>query len=68
VPLYPLVPVVFIAGSLALIVNAVVDPEQRWGTLAALGVIALGVPIYYLTVGRRGAPGPVPNAPAADRA
>ena len=68
VPLYPLVPVVFIAGSLALIVNAIVDPEQRWGTLAALGVIALGVPIYYLTVGRRGAPGPLANRPATDRA
>jgi amino acid transporter len=53
VPLYPVVPVVFIAGSAALIVNAIADPEQRWATLAALGVIALGVPIYYLTVGRR---------------
>ena len=68
VPLYPLVPVVFILGSLALIVNAIVDPEQRWGTLAALGVIALGVPIYYLTVGRPGAAGTLASGPAADGA
>jgi basic amino acid/polyamine antiporter, APA family len=58
VPLYPVVPLVFIVGSIALIVNAIADPDQRWGTLAALGVIALGVPIYYMTVGRRPAPTP----------
>jgi basic amino acid/polyamine antiporter, APA family len=67
VPLYPLVPVVFILGSLALIVNAIADPDQRGGTLAALGIILLGVPIYFLTVGRRGAPGAVPHEAAPDR-
>lgn len=52
VPLYPIVPLLFIAATVFLIVNAVADPGARIGTLAVLGVIALGVPVYYLTVGR----------------
>lgn len=53
VPLYPIVPLLFIAATLFLIVNAVMDPVARVGTLAVLGVIAAGIPVYYLTVGRR---------------
>ncbi len=52
VPLYPVVPLLFIAATLFLIVNAVADPGARLGTLAVLGVIAAGIPVYYLTVGR----------------
>jgi len=54
VPLYPIVPLLFIAATLFLIVNAVMDPVARVGTLAVLGVIAAGIPVFYLTVGRRG--------------
>lgn len=54
VPFFPLVPLMFIAATLFLIVNAVADPGARWGTLAVLGVIALGIPVYYATVGKKG--------------
>jgi L-asparagine transporter-like permease len=52
VPLYPVLPVVFLASVLYLLGNAIVQPESRWSTLAVLGVVAAGVPVYYLTVGR----------------
>ena len=53
-PLYPVVPALFILATLFLLVNAIIDPSSRWGTLAVLGGILVGVPVYYLTVGRRG--------------
>lgn len=53
VPLYPLVPLLFCAATLYLLVNALVDPGTRWGTVGVLGVIAVGIPVYYGTVGRR---------------
>jgi APA family basic amino acid/polyamine antiporter len=52
-PLYPIVPALFILATLFLLGNAIIDPTSRMPTLAVLGVIALGIPIYYLTVGRR---------------
>ena len=53
VPLYPFVPLLFIASVLYLLGNAVVQPDSRWSTLGVLGVVALGVPVYYLTVGKK---------------
>ncbi len=53
VPGYPLVPALFCLATLFLLVNALVDPGQRWGTVAVLGVIALGIPVFYLTVGKK---------------
>ncbi len=53
VPLFPLVPLLFIAATIFLMVNSIMDPGARWGTLGVLGVIALGIPVYYLTVGRK---------------
>jgi hypothetical protein len=41
-----------------------VDPSSRWPTLAVLGTIVAGVPVYYLTVGRT-APGAVGREPSA---
>jgi APA family basic amino acid/polyamine antiporter/L-type amino acid transporter 9 len=32
--------------------NAIVDPSSRWQTLGVLGGIVLGIPVYYMTVGR----------------
>ena len=52
VPLYPLVPALFCAATLFLLVNALIDPGQRWGTIGVLGVIVAGIPVYYATVGR----------------
>ena len=53
-PLYPVVPALFILATLFLLVNAIIDPSSRWGTLAVLGGILVGVPVYVLTVGRKG--------------
>jgi basic amino acid/polyamine antiporter, APA family len=55
VPFYPVLPIAFLVSVLYLLGNAIVAPESRWSTLAVLGVVAAGIPIYYLTVGRKGA-------------
>jgi basic amino acid/polyamine antiporter, APA family len=52
VPLYPVLPALFCLATLFLLANALIDPAQRWGTVGVLGVIALGIPVYFLTVGR----------------
>jgi APA family basic amino acid/polyamine antiporter len=52
VPLYPVVPALFIGATLFLIGNALLDPGARWGTVGVLAVIALGIPVYRVTVGR----------------
>jgi APA family basic amino acid/polyamine antiporter len=57
VPLYPITPWIFILATLFLLGNSVVDAGSRMGTLAVFGVILLGVPVYYLTVGRVGRTG-----------
>ncbi len=42
---YPIVPLVFIASSLAIVVNQIArDPVEA---LIGLGIVALGAPIYY---------------------
>ncbi len=51
-PLYPVAPILFVLATIYLLGNALIDPSSRWPTLAVFGVIALGVPVYYLTVGR----------------
>lgn len=52
-PLYPIVPALFILATLFLLGNAILDPTSRWPTMAVLGIIVLGVPVFYATVGRR---------------
>jgi APA family basic amino acid/polyamine antiporter len=48
---YPIVPLVFIVASLAIVINQVVrDP---FDALAGLGMVALGAPIYYVSHARR---------------
>jgi APA family basic amino acid/polyamine antiporter len=64
VPLYPIVPALFIVATLFLLANALIDPSSRWATAAVLGIIVAGVPVYYLTVGRRGAAVPEPRSAA----
>jgi basic amino acid/polyamine antiporter, APA family len=53
VPLYPVVPALFIVSTIMLLGNAIVDQGSRWATLGVLGGIAAGVPVYFATVGRR---------------
>jgi amino acid transporter len=53
-PLYPLVPALFCLAVLFLLGNALMDPAQRVPTLGVFGVILLGVPVFYATVGRKG--------------
>jgi amino acid transporter len=53
VPLYPVVPILFIVSTILLLGNAVIDPGSRWATLGVLGGIVAGIPVYFLTVGRR---------------
>jgi amino acid transporter len=53
VPLYPIVPALFCLATLYLLVNALLDPVQRVPTLGVFGVVALGAPIYFLTVGKK---------------
>ena len=52
VPGYPVVPALFVLATIYLLSNAIIDPTSRWPTLAVLGVVVLGIPVYYATVGR----------------
>src|SRR6476660_6605290 len=52
-PLYPIVPAMFILATCFLLGNAIIDETSRWPTLAVLGIILVGVPVYLLTVGRK---------------
>ena len=57
VPGYPVVPAIFIVATILLLGNAIVDPSSRLPTLAVLGVILLGIPVFYVSKGRRPADG-----------
>jgi amino acid transporter len=54
VPGYPVVPMLFIASTIALLVNALMDPDlaNRWWTIGVLATVAAGIPVFHLTVGR----------------
>ncbi|MFM8603408.1 MAG: APC family permease [Gemmatimonadota bacterium] len=63
-PGYPVVPLIFMIAVLYLLGNALIDPSSRWQTVGVLGACLVGVPLYYLTVGRnapRGTPGATPG-------
>jgi amino acid transporter len=53
VPGYPVVPAIFIVATILLLGNAILDPASRVATLAVMGVILLGIPIFFLTKTRR---------------
>jgi APA family basic amino acid/polyamine antiporter len=57
VPGYPVVPAIFIVATILLLGNAIIDPSSRVPTLAVLGVILLGIPIFFLTKTGRAANG-----------
>jgi amino acid transporter len=52
-PLYPVLPAVFVFATIFLLANALLDPGQRNLTAMVLGIILAGIPVYYLTVGRK---------------
>jgi APA family basic amino acid/polyamine antiporter len=48
---YPIVPAIFIAASLTIVINQIVrDPTDAF---IGLGAVAIGAPIYYLWHARR---------------
>jgi basic amino acid/polyamine antiporter, APA family len=51
-PGYPFVPALFILSTLYLLSNALIDPSSRVATAITLGIVVLGIPVFYLTVGR----------------
>ncbi|MEO8577390.1 MAG: amino acid permease [Gemmatimonadales bacterium] len=53
VPGYPIVPLLFIVSTILLLANAVIDSSSRWPTLWVFAGIVMGIPVYYMTVGRR---------------
>jgi len=53
-PLYPFTPILFVLATFYLLGNALIDDSSRGPTLAVFGIILAGIPVYYLTVGRRG--------------
>jgi len=55
-PGYPVVPALFVLATIYLLANAIIDESSRKWTLFVLGIVVLGIPVYYLTVGRRPAP------------
>ena len=57
VPGYPVVPAIFIVATLLLLGNAIIDPASRYPTLAVLGVIVVGIPVFFLSGGRKTANG-----------
>ena len=52
VPGYPVVPLLFVLSSVYLLINALIDPASRVATAITLGIVLLGIPVFYLTVGR----------------
>ena len=52
VPGYPVVPAIFIVATILLLGNAIVDPASRLATLAVLGTVLIGIPVYYLRTNR----------------
>jgi len=53
VPLYPVVPALFILSTIMLLANAIIDRSSRWQTLGVLGGILAGIPVYYMTARRK---------------
>ena len=52
VPLFPITPLLFIASTIFLLVNSLIDSDSRIPTLITLGLVAIGAPLYFGTIGR----------------
>ncbi len=51
--LYPITPILFIASTIFLLGNSLLDSSSRVATLITLGILFVGIPIYYGTIARR---------------
>jgi len=51
---YPVTPIVFIVAAIALLGDALRDPEAQWPMAVVFAVILAGIPFYYLVIRRRG--------------
>jgi amino acid transporter len=51
-PGYPVVPALFVLSTLYLLLNALIDPSSRVATAITLGIVLVGIPVFYFTVGR----------------
>jgi basic amino acid/polyamine antiporter, APA family len=56
VPGFPIVPMLFVFSVLYLLGNALIDPASRGPTALTLGIVLLGIPVYFFTVGRKRGP------------
>ena len=54
---YPVTPLLYVAAALLLLGNMLCDHQSRIQSLAGLGIIALGVPAYWLFRGGARRPG-----------
>ena len=61
-PGYPIVPLLFVLSTIYLLLNALIDPSSRVATAVTLGIVVLGIPVYYFTVGRARAQEPSAHA------
>ena len=52
-PGYPVVPILFIASTLFLLANSLIDASSRIPTVITLALVVAGVPIDHGTIGRR---------------
>ena len=52
-PGYPFVPALFVLSAIYLLANALIDKSSRGPTALTLGIVLLGIPVYYMTVGRK---------------
>jgi amino acid transporter len=52
-PGYPFVPALFVLSAIYLLANALIDPSSRNPTAITLAVVLTGIPVYYLTVGKK---------------
>jgi APA family basic amino acid/polyamine antiporter len=57
VPLYPLVPLLFVAGEVGVVTGAALDPQLRLPALVGAGWIAIAMAFYLIWFRRSGAPG-----------
>jgi amino acid transporter len=52
-PGYPVVPAIFIAAVLYLLINGLLDPGTRMWTIGIFGVLLLGIPVFKVFVEKR---------------
>lgn len=53
VPLYPVLPILFVVANLFLITNSLIDRTSRGPTTVTLLIILLGAPLYFVSAARK---------------